>query len=76
ATSIWLGGTDLKSEGTWVWNNYSQEETEKLIQPIFRGPNQPNNYNNQDCLSFHKFLDGYAWDDGICEHLKAFMCEK
>ncbi|CAG2206749.1 unnamed protein product [Mytilus edulis] len=85
ATSIWLGGTDLKSEGTWVWNNYSQEETEKLIQPTFWGPNQPNNYyQDQHCLAFFKFyndgsvwtLDGYAWDDEQCHLQFQFMCEK
>ncbi|VDI59205.1 Hypothetical predicted protein [Mytilus galloprovincialis] len=81
ATSIWIGGSDLKSEGTWVWN-YSQEE--KLIQPTFWGPNQPNNYNNQDCLAYFKFyndgitwfLDGYAWDDDECQYQFHFMCEK
>ncbi|XP_052093067.1 C-type lectin domain family 17, member A-like isoform X1 [Mytilus californianus] len=72
--SIWIGGSDLKSEGTWVWTNYSQEG--KLIQPTFWGPNQPNNYNEQDCLAFYKFYDGYGWDDDQCHLQYHFMCEK
>lgn len=71
---IRIGGTDLKSASTWEWTNYSQEE--KMIQPTFWGPNQSNNYNDQDCLSFYKFYDGYALHDEECPFQFQFMCEK
>lgn len=46
--TVWLGGTDVGTEGRWVWECDRSTFTYSAWD-IAKG--QPNNYDNQDCLS-------------------------
>lgn len=46
--TVWLRGTDVGTEGRWVWECDRSTFTYSAWD-IAKG--QPNNYDNQDCLS-------------------------
>ena len=50
--TVWLGGTDSTEEGSWTWT----ESTDAMTFTAW-GPNQSNNYQNQDCLSLYMKFD-------------------
>ncbi|XP_063417332.1 perlucin-like, partial [Mytilus trossulus] len=71
ATKYWLGGTDEQKEGVWIWSH-----SQNLITFTDWREGEPNNYNgNEHCLSL-KEASGYAWNDGPCQNLMPFICEK
>lgn len=70
---VWLGGTDVAEEGKWVWQStgtlfaYSAWDTANR---------QPNNWNNQDCLSLHRPYDKLTWWDDSCARSHYYICER
>jgi len=79
--NIWLGGTDVQVEGTWIW--LCDSKTFYVVEqspPGYSGflVNEPNNYNgNEDCLSLHLGKNGAAsgWNDVPCVNSYAYVCE-
>ncbi|XP_076090052.1 lectin BRA-3-like [Mytilus galloprovincialis] len=71
---VWIGGTDRLIEGHWTWDNSTNPEP--LITKFYWGSNQPNNYNNQDCLAYYKLAGVYSWADEHCNTKYPFICEK
>ncbi|KAK7478821.1 hypothetical protein BaRGS_00029920 [Batillaria attramentaria] len=73
-TGTWLGGTDIITEGHWVW--LSSKE------PISQGfsdwyPGQPDQGGgDQDCLVAWKAHDSYRWGDLHCFTTLQFICYK
>ncbi|XP_078315023.1 salivary C-type lectin 2-like [Crassostrea virginica] len=68
--TVWIGGTDSTEEGRWTWT----ESTDAMSFKAW-GPNQPNNYNNQDCLSLYMQFD-FMWADENCLTTYKYICEK
>jgi len=70
--SIWLGGTDVNSEGNWEWI------TGETWSYTNWAPERPNNLSpGQDYLSFFDDVPG-QWDDSgppLADETYAFICE-
>ena len=66
---FWIGMSDIRSEGNWVWVNGETATSSELIW----SSRQPDNVGNQDCGAL--YTSGYA-DDGWCERLYFGLCEK
>jgi len=67
---LWIGATDSKREGTWVWTNGNLTTRKKHW-----GTGQPdNNGGNQDCLVVNWSKPG-VWDDQTCTVKNAFVCQ-
>ncbi|KAJ8031430.1 Aggrecan core protein [Holothuria leucospilota] len=71
--SFWIDGNDKQSEGTFVLTN---GKTLDYFNWIIE---QPNNWNNQDCLAMAKApnlnSDVGKWNDAGCSVDYPFMCE-
>ena len=71
--SVWVGGTDKETEGTWKWSDGSLWDFSNWANQA-----KPNNYRNQDCLAIMKMdptstiVDG--WHDTWCDHDHRFLC--
>lgn len=70
--TVWLGGTDVGTEGRWVWDSDRSPFTYSAWN-IAKG--QPNNYNNQNCLSLYR-LYNLTWCDEKYETRFQYNCEK
>ncbi|XP_052692583.1 perlucin-like protein [Crassostrea angulata] len=70
--TVWLGGTDVGTEGRWVWDSDRSPFTYSAWN---RATGQPNNYNNQDCLSLYRPYN-LTWCDEKCETRYQYICEK
>ncbi|XP_052790946.1 perlucin-like [Mya arenaria] len=67
----WMDGTDMATEGTWIW-----DKTGELFEVNDWAPNEPNqNGGQEDCLSIFSTL-GYHWNDEHCNSPQAYICEK
>ena len=65
---IWLGGSDVRQEGSWEWTDGTPFDYSAWYQ------GEPNNYGrNQDCLEERW---GDKWDDNNCEKDQLFVCKK
>ncbi|MEM9489537.1 MAG: C-type lectin domain-containing protein [Myxococcota bacterium] len=72
---LWLGYTDIATEGSWQWINGAAQDA---YRPWGRG--EPNNANNNEhCAEMvvgpeDGDLAG-AWNDGICTGQRDYVCE-
>lgn len=64
--SYWIGLTDRYIEGSFRWTGYMQFI---VFSDWFM--NEPNNYNNQDCVSIG--ING--WNDQSCATERGFVCQ-
>ena len=68
----WLGLSDIKSEGTFVWSDGTRFDFH------YWAMNQPNNFRNEDCvhtlgtLPTHRF----KWNDVNCSSCHKYSCKK
>ncbi|XP_076082399.1 perlucin-like [Mytilus galloprovincialis] len=71
--NYWLGGTDIVTEGIWIWIN------SKVVITINDWyPGQPDNFGNttgEDCILMMKDYQ-YKWNDGHCDTELSYICEK
>ena len=70
STDSWLGGSDIVSDGTWVWED--GEDWGGFMSWLFGEPN--NLGDNEDCL-----VMGYStgnWNDLTCTAARAHVCKK
>ncbi|XP_060078036.1 perlucin-like [Ylistrum balloti] len=66
-----LGGTDIHSEGVWLWVS-----TGERIGFTDWGPKEPNNQKGKEhCLTINGFLD-YRWNDDNCANEFNWICER
>nr|XP_011420026.2 perlucin-like protein [Crassostrea gigas] len=70
--TVWLGGTDVGTEGRWIWGSDRSPFTYSAWN---RAKGQPNNYNNQDCLGLYRPYN-LTWCDEKCETRYQYICEK
>ena len=69
--SVWIGGTDAASEGTWVW---SPSNTPLSYTNWYSG--QPDNHlGGEDCLEFN-WDGGGKWNDASCTETRQYVCER
>ena len=79
---IWVGGTDMAREGTFVW-----QTSKRTVPGDYFTPGEPNNSGGQeDCTQMYCHEDCTDWfcskvrlgklNDGICETKLYFICEK
>ena len=68
-TSVWLGGTDLASEGDWVWQGSGND----IVYDRFQ-PSEPNGGTAENCLIM--MYENGNWIDGSCSSPQNFhICE-
>ncbi|XP_062619680.1 CD209 antigen-like protein C [Saccostrea cucullata] len=71
--SVWLGATDREVEGRWRWAHTNSLLT---YSDWDVSHNQPNNYNNQDCLCLYVPY-GRTWCDEPCDKRDyQYICER
>ena len=77
--NFWIGGSDIKNEGEWVWTDGSAFDYK------FWGGNNPSNSGgNEDCISFWLIDKDQKWNDFRCDNdkdhprhaTKGFVCKK
>ncbi|VDI73478.1 Hypothetical predicted protein [Mytilus galloprovincialis] len=65
---LWLGGTDMDSEGNWIW-----DDSKTPLNLTFWRPGEPNDAGGEeDCLASHTGV----WNDIPCTLEAQFVCEK
>ncbi|XP_051018058.1 CD209 antigen-like protein B [Acomys russatus] len=67
--STWMGLSDLKKEGTWLWVDGSPLSS-RFQKYWNRG--EPNNIGEEDCVEFV----GDGWNDSKCDIKKFWICKK
>ena len=63
---IWIGGSDIASEGDWVW---SDETTWSYSN--WHSDEPSNDKKKEHCLTFQRH-----WNDDDCTHKFPFLCQK
>ena len=66
---IWMGGSDVASEGSWVWKD---GQAWGLFTSWKTG--EPNNLGNEDCLLMYD--ESGNWNDLSCTATRAYVCVK
>ena len=67
---VWLAGTDMLQEGTWIW-----ADSMKPVVYTHWAPDEPNNDKGQHCMGMWTSR-GFLWDDYYCD-LKSYpLCKK
>ncbi|KAL9961979.1 hypothetical protein ACROYT_G031028 [Oculina patagonica] len=66
----WIGLNDISVEGSFEWTN------KEVNDYRFWAPQQPNNFNNEDCVHTLGAKLGYGWDDVPCKRCYNFTCFK
>ena len=71
--SVWIGLSDIDTEGTMVWSDGTSKDFTKWI------PGQPDDAGgNEDCVHMHDpgtYLFGDKWNDLPCTALVPFICK-
>ncbi|XP_066468998.1 CD209 antigen-like protein E [Tiliqua scincoides] len=67
STAVWLGLSDIATEGTWSWVDGSP------VAETFWGNGEPNNSHDEDCVVLYKEKN---WNDIACHRKVRFVCEK
>ena len=64
---VWIGATDIQSEGTWIWESDGQ-----LVNlNLYWLSNRPGSTNNYDCLA----LSNIGFYDFLCSVPQRSVCE-
>lgn len=66
-TDWWIGLSDLKNEGSFVWSNNS-----KLDYTNWAG-GEPNNAGDEDCAHLAPWAGG-GWNDMFCAQVRPYIC--
>ena len=70
----WVGGTDKKEEGKWLWSdgnpwNFTLWATKPWQQPDNSGA-------GENCLEINNPFQSGGWNDAACEEEKKFICSQ
>ncbi|CAC5412288.1 unnamed protein product [Mytilus coruscus] len=69
-SDFWVGGEDDLIEGEWTW-----AETDEPFDFTDWIHGQPDNSNDEDCLSLWK-ANSWEWNDASCETHSYYICER
>ena len=76
-SSLWIGLSDLTTEGEWLWLNGHQAST---VDPTLWESGQPNNFNDeQHCAQMYRSTSearGFLVSDNQCIGGRRTICEK
>ena len=62
---VWIGGTDIQSEGSWTWSDGS------VMSYLHWSPDNPNNqHGNEHCMDILT-----SWNDNNCNRALKFVCK-
>ena len=70
--SMWLGGSEIKIEGNWIWNHSGKlvgQDNELWLE------GRPYSEHYYNCLMMGIEYDGYKWYDALCYWNYAYICE-
>ena len=70
--ALWLGASDIETEGTFVWAHSGIPIDDGYKQ---WSSGQPNNGRLENCLNVYHSL-GFKWNDAPCGYLSMYLCEK
>ena len=72
-SQYWIGLSDLATEGKFVW----QHSFSPLREYTNWFPGEPNNINNEDCVSLwpHRPQGGWGWNDERCYTYRHALCK-
>jgi len=65
----WIGLTDVKVEGDFVWNDGTALDFEDWR--VY----QPDNENNEDCVEIVQYGNDFRWNDADCQKTYGFVCK-
>ncbi|KAL9882736.1 lectin subunit alpha-like isoform 1-T1 [Glossina fuscipes fuscipes] len=68
---LWLGGTDLATEGQYVWTS-----TGKLFNYVNWSPGNPDNDRGNEHCAYIWEKTNFQWNDGNCTIKMGFICEE
>ena len=68
---FWFGANDIDIEDDWVWES---DKSKLLFSNWLDG--EPNNYVDEDCGIMRWHNSQYRWNDGDCQRLYLYICEK
>ena len=66
----WIGLSDRDTEGTFVWAD------NKLSNFTYWAKNQPNNFNNEDCVHTLGVRHSFMWNDVSCDTCHNYTCSE
>ena len=71
---FWLGGAKVNNQ--WRWD-HSKQEIPMKDDGEFNSwrTNEPNNRENENCLSFWRLVKEGHWTDDFCNHKRPFVCQ-
>eukprot|EP00105_Crassostrea_gigas_P010129 XP_011425305.1 PREDICTED: perlucin-like protein isoform X2 [Crassostrea gigas] len=67
---IWVGATDKRQEGHWLWTNSQQP-----VKFTDWAPNEPYQGVGFECLTLTA-RQGFRWNDEDCNHKWGYICKK
>lgn len=70
AANIWLGGSDILSDGSWVWVG-----SDEAFSYTGWYPTEPNNYHGGEHCALMMFNNNQDWADTNCASKNSFICE-
>jgi hypothetical protein len=66
---MWIGASDIAVEGTFAWTSGEAFSYASWL------PGEPNNSGPEDCVNM-KPSDDYRWNDGECDEIASYLCER
>ena len=72
-THYWVGGTDQKEEGKWLWSDGNPWNFSLWAKE----PRQPDNhYPGENCLKIYDHVTPDGWNDDVCRKDHKFVCSQ